>query len=204
MLKNKQKRCSIVVIAIILALTLFTGCGTGTGSSGSASTEESGAGGTGKILIAYFSHTGNTANMANLIQGNVGGDLFEITTIDAYPDDYDTCVAQAKQEKADGYRPALAAEVIDMDSYDIVFIGYPIWISTMPMAVFSFCESYDFSGKTIIPFCSYGGGGAGSSYKDMKALCPDSTFLDGKSIKRNGGDSLPADIEKWLGKIGRI
>ena len=162
--------------------------------------EENSAG----ILIAYFSHTGNTENMANLIHENIGGDLFEIVTVDPYPEDYDTCVAQAKREKADSYRPALSSGVTDIDSYSVVFIGYPCWISTMPMACFTFLETYDLSGKEVIPFSSYGGTGWGESLDDVKTLCPDSTILEGLAVRRDGGSSLPGDIEKWLKKIGQL
>ncbi|MCL1895700.1 MAG: flavodoxin [Clostridiales bacterium] len=158
----------------------------------------------GKTLIVYFSHTGNTERVAKQIHEAVGGDMFQIMTDNVYPEDYDACVEQAKQEKKDGFRPVLKGGVENMDQYDVVFIGYPIWISTMPMALFTFLETYDMSGKTVIPFCTYGGSRFGDSIKDIKKLCPDSDILDGLAIKRDGGDSLAADVEKWLRKIGLV
>ena len=216
----------VVVLTAFLSLMLFAGCSAG----GSAGTAESVAApdipeageiesaaepsngendpaveeNNDKILIAYFSHTGNTERVANQIHENIGGDLFRITTANEYPEDYDTCVEQAKQEKKDGFRPVLTVEVENMDQYGIIFIGYPIWISTMPMALFTFLETYDLSGKTVIPFCTYGGSRFGDSLKDIKNLCPDSMILDGLAIKRDGGDSLPDDVEKWLKKIELI
>jgi flavodoxin len=131
------------------------------------------------ILVAYFSHTGNTRVIANQIHENVGGDIFEIVTVDPYPDDYNACVDKAKQEQDDNSRPELATKVENMDSYDVVFVGYPNWWGTMPMAVFTFLEEYDFSGKTIVPFCTHEGSGLGRSVEDIKELCPQSTILEG-------------------------
>lgn len=110
-----------------------------------------------KILVAYFSFSGNTQMIANQIHENVGGDIFETKTEDAYPTDYNAVVDQAKKEKADNYRPKLATKVENMDSYDVIFLGYPNWRGTMPMAVFTFLEEYNLSGKTIIPFCTHDG-----------------------------------------------
>jgi flavodoxin len=103
------------------------------------------------ILIAYFSHSGNTQVIANQIYESVGGDIFKIVTVDPYPTNYNAVVNLAKQEQKNDYRPELATKVENMDSYDVIFVGYPNWWATMPMAVFTFLEEYDFAGKTIIP-----------------------------------------------------
>ena len=192
-MKDYVRLGGTIFTILTLLLLLFAGCS----GAGIADAPASSA----KILIAYFSHTGNTENMANLIHASIGGDLFEIVTVDPYPEDYDACVAQARQEKADGYRPALSSEVTDMDSYDFVFFGYPCWFSTMPMACFTFLETYDLSGKTVIPFSSYGGTGWGESLDDIKSLCPNSTILEGLAVKRDGGANLSDKIEKWLKEI---
>ncbi len=152
--------------------------------------------------MAYFSHAGNTREIANQIHEKVGGDIFEIVTVDPYPEDYNACVNQAKQEQDDNSRPELAAKVENMDSYDVVFVGYPNWWGTMPMAVFTFLEEYDFSGKTIVPFCTHEGSRLGRSVEDIKKLCPQSTILEGLAVR--GGDVKNAqnEVSEWLRETG--
>ena len=120
-----------------------------------------------KVLIAYFSWSGNTKEIANQIQEITGGDLFEIKTVTPYSSNYNQCVETAKQEKEKNTRPAIQGKVANMSDYDVVFIGYPNWWGTMPMAVLTFMESYDFSDKTLLPFCTHGGGGAQQCFKDF-------------------------------------
>ena len=154
------------------------------------------------ILVVYFSHSGNTRVIANQIHEKVGGDIFEIVTVNPYPMDYDAVVDQAKQEQEDNYRPELATKVENMDSYDVVFIGYPNWWGTMPMPVFTFLEEYDFSGKTIIPFCTHEGSGLGRSVEDITKLCPQSTILDGLAIRGSSVENSQDEVSEWLREIG--
>lgn len=107
-----------------------------------------------KILIAYFSHTGNTELAAWQIQAAVGGQLFAIQTEVPYPQDKSECGKIAKQELAGNERPPLAADLADISQYDTIFIGYPVWYGTTPMAVRTFLEAHDFSGKVLVPFCT--------------------------------------------------
>lgn len=155
-----------------------------------------------KILVAYFSHSGNTREIANQIHEKIGGDIFEIVTVNQYPTDYDAVVDQAKQEQEDNYRPELATEIENMDSYDVVFVGYPNWWGTMPMPVFAFLEEYDFSGKTIIPFCTHEGSGLGRSVEDITELCPQSTILDGLAVRGSSVETAQDDVSEWLHEIG--
>lgn len=155
-----------------------------------------------KILVAYFSHSDNTREIANQIHEKIGGDIFEIVTVNPYPTDYDAVVDQAKQEQEDNYRPELATEIENMDSYDVVFVGYPNWWGTMPMPVFAFLEEYDFSGKTIIPFCTHEGSGLGRSVEDITELCPQSTILDGLAIRGSSVETAQDDVSEWLHEIG--
>lgn len=157
-----------------------------------------------KILIAYFSKTGNTREVANQIHANVGGDMFEIKTVDPYPADYKATVDQAKREQENNYRPKLTATVQNMDSYDVIFLGYPNWWRTMPMAVFSFLEGYNFSGKTIIPFCTHEGSRLGRSVSDLRQLCPQATILDGLAIQGSSAKNAQNDVATWLRQIGII
>lgn len=154
------------------------------------------------ILVAYFSHSGNTRKIANRLHERVGGDIFEITTVDPYPRDYDMVVEQAELEKKNSSRPELAAEIENIDSYDVVFIGYPNWWATMPMVVFSFLEKYKLSGKTVAPFCTHEGSGLGVSIRDLKKLCPDSRVLYGLAISGRSVNRAENDVSEWLKKLG--
>ena len=162
--------------------------------------------GTGNVLIAYFSRTGNTREVANQIHQRVGGDNMEIRTLHPYPEEYGATTEQAKQEQETNFRPPLTTDVKNMDSYDVVFIGYPIWWGTLPMAVFTFLEKYHFDGKTLIPFCTHEGSHLGRSVTDIKALCPSSTISKGLALR--GGtsgyvktESARRDVAEWLSTL---
>jgi flavodoxin len=133
-----------------------------------------------------------------------GGDVFRIATVDPYPVDYDAVVEAAGREKKNGSRPELSSQVADMSSYGIVFVGYPNWWSTMPMAVFSFLERYDFSGKMIVPFCTHEGSAMGRSVQDLGKLCPKSVILDGLAIRGGKVTTAKKDIAAWLDRIGVV
>jgi flavodoxin len=156
----------------------------------------------GKTLIAYFSWGGNTREMAKQIQQQTGGDLFEIKTVKPYPTDYNECVDVAKKEQQAGARPSLAAEVKDLATYDVVFVGYPNWWGTMPQVLFTFLEKYNMNGKTVIPFCTHGGGRWGRSLDDLKKRCPDAIVLEGLAISGNLARRSKDDVAQWLQKIG--
>ena len=155
-----------------------------------------------KILVAYFSWSGNTRDIAKNIHQKVGGDLFEIVPATPYPTDYNACLDQSAEELKRQYRPPLKTHVANMKQYDVIFLGYPNWWATIPMPVASFLEEYDFSGKTIVPFCSHGGGRLGQSTTAIAKLCPQSTILEALSIYYSGGGTLQDDITTWLRKIG--
>lgn len=160
-----------------------------------------------KVLIAYYSRTGSTREVAKQIQQSVGGDLFELRTTHSYPKEYRATTHQAKKEQEADFRPQLTAEVNNADSYDFVFVGYPNWWGTLPMAFFSFLERYRFAGKTIIPFCTHEGSGLGRSVGDIKSLCPGATTLEGLALRGGGvgnvqSDAARREVAGWLKKIG--
>lgn len=157
-----------------------------------------------KILVAYFSRSGNTRAIAEMIQTRTGADIFEIKPAAPYPEDYRQTADQAKAEQNADARPALSGAVADMSAYDIVFIGYPNWWSSMPMPVFTFLESYDFSQKTVIPFVTHGGGGAGHSLGDLKRLVPGADTADAFVISGGRASSAQSDIGAWIEKTGVI
>lgn len=153
------------------------------------------------ILVAYFSYSGNTRKLAKQIQQFTGGDLFEIQTVKDYPKEYEPCTEVAKKEKEENARPSLKTKVGNMNQYKIVFIGCPSWWHTAPMAVFSFLESYDFSGKTIIPFLTHESREDGA-FAAIKKLTPKSKHLKGFDTYGSRVDRVAPDVQKWLKEIG--
>jgi flavodoxin len=153
-------------------------------------------------LIAYFSHSGNTRTIANEIQKITGGDLFEISAVTPYPNDYNTVVNIARREQDQNFRPRLAVELNSMQAYDVVFLGYPNWWSTMPMAVFTFLEAYDFSGKTILPFCTHEGSRMGHSESDIARLCPGAVVSGGLAVTGSGVSRAHDEVTRWIEKAG--
>lgn len=146
---------------------------------------------------------GNTAKMAGWIQQKVGGDLFSIVVSESYSSDYDKCLDRAADEKAENARPELINHVDNMEDYNVVFLGFPNWWYTAPMAIFSFIEEYDFSGKTVVPFCAHGTGGLASSIEDITAALPDSAeVLEPIGVYRPDIDSAQSVINEWLEGLG--
>jgi len=156
------------------------------------------------ILIAYFSRSGNTRKIANLIHNQVGGTIHEILPEMSYPNSYHETVDQAKREIRTGYKPALQSSIDHIKSYDTVFIGTPNWWSTIAPPVATFLSVYDFSGIPIVPFCTHGGGGLGRIDKDIAKLCPQSTLLSSLTIYEGGTRHTQADVSAWLLKMGLI
>lgn len=130
------------------------------------------------IFIVYFSYRGHTSRLAGQIRQAVGGAVFEIKPARAYSDDYDTCEAQARKETREGYRPPLAENCKDLASYGTILLDTPNWFNTMAPPVATFLASQDFSGTTLVPFCTHGGGGLGHIVRDMKKLAAGATVLD--------------------------
>lgn len=155
-----------------------------------------------KPLIAYYSRTGNTRTVAEQIQRCTGGDLFELRTTHAYPEDYKATTEQARREQDEYFRPQLTARVDTMDARGMVFIGYPNWWGTMPMAFFTFLEAYDFSGKTLVPFCTHEGSGLGRGPADIARLCPEAKRLTGFAVRGRNVASAQPDVERWVKSLG--
>lgn len=180
-----------------IGIRLVRGAVSGSGSvasTGAQKVEENG----GKVLIAYFSWGGNTRGIAEEIQSQTGAELFEIELVEPYSSDYNTVLDQAQRDQNEQARPELAAHVENMEDYDTILLGYPNWWASIPMPIASFLEEYDFSGKTIIPFCSHGGGRFGQSLTAIAKLAPDAAMGEALSIHYSGGSTLPDDITEWL------
>lgn len=155
-----------------------------------------------KVLVAYFSWSGNTRVIAKQIQELTGGELFEIQTSKPYPEEYRRCTEAAKKEKEADARPELKAKVSGMETYDVVFVGFPNWWGTTPMAIRTFLESYDFSGKTVIPFCTHGGGGEQNCFKDFEKYTGKAITKSGFITNGSNVNSARPQVEKWLHKAG--
>lgn len=154
-----------------------------------------------KVLVLYFSESGNTQKFAKIISDEAGGDFRRIETVKAYPKG-NKLFDYTEKEKDQDARPQLKDLSIHMDDYDVVFIGYPIWWYTLPMPLYSFFDQYDLSGKTIIPFNTHEGSGDGGTYETIKDLEPKASVLEGLPIR--GGDMKKDQSDKiiqWLNKL---
>lgn len=155
-----------------------------------------------KILIAYFTRTNNTEKIAEMIQEYTKGDIFKIEVLNPYPEAYRATTDQAKKELESGYLPPLKSKIENLDSYDTIFIGYPIWWGTVPTPMRTFLSENDLSGKTIIPFCTHGGGGAGTSTADLTALAPKFTVVSDGYVTRNAGAGrTQGEVTQWLDSL---
>lgn len=170
-----------------------------------------------KVLIAFFSRAGENINVGFIEKGNThviaeiiaeltGAEMFKIETVTPYPESYSETTDIAKREQDENARPELSTHVENMDEYDIILLGYPNWWGTMPMAVFTFLEEYDFAGKTVIPFCTHEGSGLGRSERDLASLLPEVTLMDGLAIRGSNvnSDQARQSISDWLSGQGLI
>jgi len=152
-------------------------------------------------LIAYFSYTGHTRGIAQQMRDITGATLFEIRPATPYNQDYDATERQGRKETHDGYRPPLA-EQIDVSAYDIILLGTPNWFNTVAPPAATFLTENDFTGKTIVPFVTNGGGGLGHIPSDVKTLAKGAKILDSLNIYEDGGSDAKNKITDWLKKSG--
>lgn len=157
-----------------------------------------------KVLVVYFSHTGNTRTIAGYIHDTIKSDLVEIETVDTYTDDYDTLLAQIRGEVATSYCPPITTKIEDIASYDVIFVGYPIWVETAAPPIRTFLTNHDLAGKTVVPFCTSGTSSAEASYQFVRNLCPQATVLEGIQIRRGTYDTAYERVAEWLQKIGIV
>lgn len=170
----------------------------------------------GKILIAYFSRTGenygvgtitkgNTEIVAECIQQKVGGELFHVEPAAAYPNNYDECVALAKKEKNANARPKVAKTLSSIQEYDVIFLGFPNWWSDMPMPMYTFIEQFDFNGKIVVPFCTHEGIGLGSIPQKIAGTCKGAAVLKGLAVRGSAAQSsqntVQETVNKWLADL---
>lgn len=168
-----------------------------------------------KILIAYYSRAGenyfggeyrrievgNTEKAAKMIKELTGGDLFKIEQAEPYSENYRTCIEEAKADLKKKARPSLVETPKSLDGYDLIFLGYPNYWGTMPMAVYTFLESFDFTGKKICPFCTHEGSGLSNTVKDIEKAARGAEVSKGLALSGSRVDSAKPALEKWIGEI---
>lgn len=145
---------------------------------------------------------GSVQYMATVISETTGADMARIRTAIPYAENFDELAERADQERQNNVHPEITVPIDDFNSYDVVFVGYPIWWYQMPMAMYSFFDEYDFTGKTLIPFSSHGGSGWSGTVDDIAGMEPNATMVDGYSISRNSVEGSADGIREWLGRIG--
>lgn len=168
-----------------------------------ANTEAGAAVSNSGVLVAYFSRTGNTRLIATQIARARGATLFQIVPANPYPEDYDAQVAQAESERQRGFEPPLEATVPELQSYDTVFLGFPIWGGSAPAVIRSFLSRHDLSGKTLVPFITHGGYGLGNSLSVVARHAPRARLVRGFSRRCDQEREIRAEVTRWLGTVGR-
>ncbi|MGN1184279.1 MAG: flavodoxin, partial [Oliverpabstia sp.] len=146
--------------------------------------------------------TGNTGVMAHMIAEASGGELFSIRTVEPYPDSYNDTVDAGEAEKNHGIRPELSTHIEDLEQYDTIFVGFPNWWYGMPMVMYSFFDEYDFSGKTVIPFCTSGGSAFSDAIEEIKDMEPDAIVLDGLHIGGSSVSGAESRVNDWVAELG--
>lgn len=171
-----------------------------------------------KTLIAFFSRAdenyfsgamryvkvGNTEIVVNLMKEQIGADTFKIEMKDPYSPVYMTCIDEAKEDLRTGARPELVSMPESIDEYDTMVLAYPNYWGTMPMAVFTFLEHFDFSGKAILPLCTNEGSGMGSSERDIRRTCPGAEVKKGLAITGSAAANSKSSVERWLSANGLL
>jgi flavodoxin len=199
----------IISILMLCVVTVFTmGCSSMTGSKQAATPDSSPSKELNglkehKTLIVYFSYTGNTRALAGKVHQLIGGDIVEIQTREPYSADYNHVVDQGKREVEEGFKPELSTKIDNFDQYDTILLGTPIWWYHMSPALNSFMSQYDFSGKTIVPFCTHGGY-EGTCIQDMIDAAPGATVVSSFSIKGDEVEQADPKIQTWLRNAGLL
>ena len=162
------------------------------------------------VSAAYagYIEKGNTQIVAETLAELTGGDLYHITTVEPYPDDYASMLTRAREELDNNARPALAGELPKLDAYDVIMIGYPIWHAATPRPVLTFLESYDLTGKTLVPFYTHEGSGQGRTVSEIAASAPNAELLEGIAIQgkvaQEDADQTRDLLTDWLDRIGLL
>lgn len=157
-----------------------------------------------KVLVLYFSQSGNTEAVANIIHDEIGGDIIKLETVQIYPSDYNELVDYAQQEKNKNARPELKTKINNIEQYDTIFLGYPNWWGDMPMPIYTFLDEYDLSGKTIAPFITHGGSGLSGTPNKIKKEEPNAIVTEGLAISGSSARNSQNTVKDWISKIDII
>ena len=177
------------------------------GSETAGNTEAGSASDDSNILVIYFSWSGHLDSMAHWMADETGGDLYRVTAKEPYPTDYNDTADRAKSEQDNGVRPEIVIDITEeqMAQYDTVFFGFPVWWYDLPMPMWTFLESYDFSGKTIIPFFSHEGSSNGANaLPTVEKLAVGATVKSDDALSIRGGkvDGSESDVRAWVQGLG--
>lgn len=156
----------------------------------------------GKILIVYYSLSGNTADIAQYIQNQVGGKLVQLETVNPYPQEFNAARAQVRNELNDNYFPPLKTHIDNIDDYDVIFIGSPNWWGTLSMPIRTFLNENNLNKKTVIPFITYKLNGVDQSIEDLVKFAPNAIIREGLAIKDSDVKSSQSQVQQWLKNIG--
>ena len=219
-----QKYTLLLLCSILLSLVAVSCSDEEHGNSDIADINDFVEGDNHNVLVVYFSEPlpdngvdavtsasrvtvdgdvyGSVQYMTTVISETTGADMARIRTAIPYAENFDELAERADQERQNNVHPEITVPIDDFNSYDVVFVGYPIWWYQMPMAMYSFFDEYDFTGKTLIPFSSHGGSGWSGTVDDIAEMEPNATMVDGYSISRNSVAGSADGIREWLGRIG--
>lgn len=152
----------------------------------------------GKSLILYYSLSGNTRHVAKILQELTGADMLEIKTAEPYPDDFHAVVEQAREERKRRYFPPLQPVNTDLNAYDTIYLGFPIWSNSIPQPMHTFLSRHSLAGKTIAPFCTHDGYGPGRSYQVVAQYCPEACVLPGFDMLGSQAREARQRLASWL------
>ena len=153
-------------------------------------------------VVQTTNHVANTETVANFIHEAVGGDIIKLETEEEYTDNYNDLLDIAQEEKNKNARPALKTQIDNIDEYDTIFLGYPIWWGDMPMALYTFLDEYDLNGKTIAPFTTSGGSGLSGTLRNIEDEEPNATVTEGLAIRDDNVKNSQNTVIEWLSEIG--
>jgi len=189
-----MKKWKLIVGLLVLAV-MVSGC---TRAREAAPAQDS------NMLIVVYSLSGNTNTVAQYIQDLTGADTFELELVEPYSEVYEETLERSLREREAGELPPLAGTIDDFAGYDVIFIGSPNWFGTLSLPILSFLASHDLSGKIIVPFITYGGGGLQNTITDLSALLPNETILEAFGIAGAEAHNSQSDIALWLEGIGLL
>lgn len=220
-----MKKFNLLSLLMLALISLASACSGDDEPNGPQGPTEPITPGDGSVLVAYFSYpepdgvdastgasrlvindavTGHVQFLAGIIQDATDADVFRIETVQQYPASHAPLIAQAQEELNNGDRPALRTSIENLDQYDVIFVGYPNWWGNLPAPLYTFLESYDFAGKTIVPFNSHGGSGLSNTVETIRSMQPNVDVRNGFTVSRNNVGNATDDLLNWLKQLNIV